>query len=269
MLPLPMSWKLGFIKQALTLVTLVVLLVLVVAWGVHFSLTLRARLRLQRHGDALAFSLAALEARAFNDFAATNRTIAAAYVAMNHAHISGAPAPPLEDGTPVETLGQLMDSAHASQCAVFAVTLGAVRKSVSRELYRLHDSPLPEPTAMEHTIGTVNAAEFSRTLEGRPCGEPGQAPETGCVKQGSCFMRFRAAPDSRYGFSEPRVYSYVAARLQEGDRDEKAALFTARAGYPPHGLGRGPPNMFAPLWQARLPDDSALETRGLFSEEGD
>jgi hypothetical protein len=267
MLPLPAPWKMGFLKQALVLVALVVVLTLVVAWGVTLSLTLRARLRLERQGDALAFSLAALEARAFNDFAATNRTIAAAYVAMNHAHISGAPAPPLEDGTPVETLNQLMDSAHASQCAVFAVTLGAVRKSVSRELYRLHDSPLPEPTGLEQTIGTVNAAEFSRTLEGLPCGVPGQAPETGCVSRGSCFMRFRAAPDSGYGFSEPRVYSYVAAWLQEGDRDEKAALFTARAGYPPQGLGQEALNMFAPLWEARLPNDSALETRGLFERD--
>ncbi|HYH98536.1 hypothetical protein [Hyalangium sp.] len=253
MLPLPASWKLGFLKQALVLVALVVVLTLVLAWGVTFSLTLRARLRLERQGDSLAFSLAALEARAFNDFAATNRTIAAAYVAMNHAHISGATVPTHADWAPVETLGQLMDSAHASQCAVFAVTLGAVRKGVARELYRLHDSPPPEPTWMEQTIGTVNAAEFSRTIEGMPCGVPGQAPETDCASRGSCFMRFRAAPDSGYGFSEPRVYSYVAARLQEGDRDEKAALFTARAGYPPQGLGQEPPNMFAPLWRARLP----------------
>jgi hypothetical protein len=62
------------------------LLALMVALSFNLSHALRAKTRLQQHSDALAYSMAIIEARTLNYFAVSNRAIAATYVAMNSAH---------------------------------------------------------------------------------------------------------------------------------------------------------------------------------------
>jgi len=278
MLPLLTSWKPGPLKHPVVLAALVLplALALALAWGFELTRTLGAHRRLQRHGDALALSLATLEAQALNDFATSNRTIAAAYVAMNHAHLSRAGALTLGDSPQdaptspprlVETLGQLMDTAHASQCARFAVTLGAVRKGASRGLNPLNERPGNEPMGLAQTIGLTNAAEFSRALEGRPCGDPRPLPEPGCMERGSCFMRFRADSASGDALTPPRVYTCVACGPQASGDDEEAALFMASTDYQPQEPGRKFPDLFAPFWRARLPTKSFPEIGGLLPSE--
>ncbi|HYH96524.1 hypothetical protein, partial [Hyalangium sp.] len=68
------------------------LLALMVALSFNLSHALRGKTRLQQHSDALAYSMATLEARSLNYFAISNRTIAASYVAMNSVHASMAAA---------------------------------------------------------------------------------------------------------------------------------------------------------------------------------
>ncbi len=73
--------------QALVLAALsLLLLALMMAFSFSLSHALREKTRLQQHSDALAYSMATLEARALNYFAVTNRSMAASYVAMNSAH---------------------------------------------------------------------------------------------------------------------------------------------------------------------------------------
>ncbi len=75
--------------QALVLGALSFLvLALMVTLSFNLSQGLRAKVSLQQHSDALAYSMAVMEARALNYYAVTNRAIAASYVAMNtlHAH---------------------------------------------------------------------------------------------------------------------------------------------------------------------------------------
>jgi hypothetical protein len=68
------------------------LLALMVALSFNLSHALRGKTRLQQHSDALAYSMAILEARALNYFAVSNRAIAASYVAMNSLHATQAAA---------------------------------------------------------------------------------------------------------------------------------------------------------------------------------
>lgn len=73
--------------QALVLACLsLLLLALMVALSFNLSHALREKTRLQQHSDAMAYSMAVLEARALNYFASSNRAIAASYVAMNSLH---------------------------------------------------------------------------------------------------------------------------------------------------------------------------------------
>jgi HAMP domain-containing protein len=73
--------------QALVLAALsMLLLALMVALSFNISHALRSKTRLQQHSDAMAYSMAILEARALNYFAVSNRAIAASYVAMNSVH---------------------------------------------------------------------------------------------------------------------------------------------------------------------------------------
>ena len=79
--------------QALVLAALsLLLLALMVALSFNLSHALRGKIRLQQHSDALAYSMAIIEARTLNYFAVSNRAIAATYVAMNsvHAHMAAA-----------------------------------------------------------------------------------------------------------------------------------------------------------------------------------
>jgi hypothetical protein len=104
-----------------------------------------------------------------------------------------------------------------------------------------------------------------------------------CASRGNCFMKFRANPDARRDWGQPRVYSYLTARLRVGNPDkapwelnpaatvtfdngpagsgelvlaprEGAALSKALVYY--HRLGeqgwREAPNMFNPYWRAKL-----------------
>jgi hypothetical protein len=68
------------------------LLALMVALSFNLSHALRGKTRLQQHSDALAYSMATIEARSLNYFAVSNRTIASSYVAMNSVHASMAAA---------------------------------------------------------------------------------------------------------------------------------------------------------------------------------
>jgi hypothetical protein len=65
---------------------------LMVTLSFNLSHALRQKMNLQQHSDALAYSMAVLEARALNYYAVGNRGIAASYVAMNsmHAYMSAA-----------------------------------------------------------------------------------------------------------------------------------------------------------------------------------
>lgn len=67
-------------------------LALMVTLSFNLSQALRAKISLQQHSDSLAYSMAVMEARAFNYSAVTNRTMAASYVAMNSLHASMAAA---------------------------------------------------------------------------------------------------------------------------------------------------------------------------------
>ncbi len=79
--------------QALVLAALSLLvLALMVALSFNLSHALRGKTRLQQHSDALAYSMATIEARTLNYFAVSNRAIAATYVAMNSVHASMAAA---------------------------------------------------------------------------------------------------------------------------------------------------------------------------------
>jgi hypothetical protein len=70
-----------------TLLTMALMLML------SFNLTnaIHEKIRLQSHSDAMAYSIAVVEARSFNYFAYTNRAEAAAYVTMCtlHAYMAG------------------------------------------------------------------------------------------------------------------------------------------------------------------------------------
>ncbi len=73
--------------QALVLAALSFLvLALMVTLSFNLSHALREKVNLQQHSDSLAYSMAVMEARAFNYYAASNRAIAASYVAMNTMH---------------------------------------------------------------------------------------------------------------------------------------------------------------------------------------
>ncbi|WP_049805225.1 pilus assembly protein TadG-related protein [Stigmatella aurantiaca] len=73
--------------QALVLACLsLLLLALMMLLSFNLSYALRQKTQLQQHSDAMAYSMAVLEARALNYFASSNRSIAASYVTMNNAH---------------------------------------------------------------------------------------------------------------------------------------------------------------------------------------
>jgi predicted transposase YbfD/YdcC len=73
--------------QALVLACLsLLLLALMMVLSFNLSHALRQKTQLQQHSDAMAYSMAVLEARAFNYFASSNRAIASTYVAMNNVH---------------------------------------------------------------------------------------------------------------------------------------------------------------------------------------
>ncbi|HZH13873.1 MAG TPA: hypothetical protein VE057_05880 [Archangium sp.] len=73
--------------QALVLAALSLLLLgLMVALSFGISHALRGKTRLQQHSDAMAYSMATVEARSLNYFAVSNRAIAASFVAMNSLH---------------------------------------------------------------------------------------------------------------------------------------------------------------------------------------
>ncbi|HZI09605.1 MAG TPA: hypothetical protein VE153_04380 [Myxococcus sp.] len=61
-------------------------LALMVTLSFNLSHALRQKMSLQQHSDALAYSMAVLEARALNYYAVGNRAIAGSYVAMNSLH---------------------------------------------------------------------------------------------------------------------------------------------------------------------------------------
>jgi hypothetical protein len=67
-------------------------LALMVTLSFNLSHALRQKMSLQQHSDALAYSMAVLEARALNYYAVGNRAIAGSYVAMNsiHAYVAAA-----------------------------------------------------------------------------------------------------------------------------------------------------------------------------------
>lgn len=73
--------------QALALgaVSLLVL-ALMLMLSFNLSQALHAKIQLQQHSDALAFSMATVEARALNYAAYSNRAIAASFVAITHLH---------------------------------------------------------------------------------------------------------------------------------------------------------------------------------------
>ncbi|MFP2907640.1 TadE/TadG family type IV pilus assembly protein [Pyxidicoccus sp. 3LFB2] len=62
------------------------ILALMVTLSFNLSHALRQKMSLQQHSDALAYSMAVLEARALNYYAVGNRAIAGSYVAMNSLH---------------------------------------------------------------------------------------------------------------------------------------------------------------------------------------
>jgi hypothetical protein len=73
--------------QALVLASLsLLLLALMVALSFNLSHALRQKTRLQQHSDAMAYSMAIIQARTLNYFASSNRAIAATFVAMNSVH---------------------------------------------------------------------------------------------------------------------------------------------------------------------------------------
>ncbi|WP_225413443.1 pilus assembly protein TadG-related protein [Stigmatella hybrida] len=73
--------------QALVLACLsLLLLALMSVLSFNLGHALREKTRLQQHSDALAYSMAVVEARALNYFAVSNRAIAASYAAMNSIH---------------------------------------------------------------------------------------------------------------------------------------------------------------------------------------
>ena len=73
--------------QALVLAALsLFLLALMVALSFNLSHALRQKTRLQQHSDAVAYSMAVLQARTLNYFAMSNRAIASTYVALNTVH---------------------------------------------------------------------------------------------------------------------------------------------------------------------------------------
>nr|WP_233278181.1 hypothetical protein [Myxococcus stipitatus] len=61
-------------------------LALMVTLSFNLSHALRQKMSLQQHSDAMAYSMAVLEARALNYYAVSNRAIAGSYVAMNSLH---------------------------------------------------------------------------------------------------------------------------------------------------------------------------------------
>jgi hypothetical protein len=61
-------------------------LALMVTLSFNLSHALRQKMSLQQHSDAMAYSMAVLEARALNYYAVSNRAIAGSYVAMNSVH---------------------------------------------------------------------------------------------------------------------------------------------------------------------------------------
>ncbi|WP_407739829.1 hypothetical protein [Hyalangium sp.] len=79
--------------QALVLASLsLFLLSLMVVLSFNLSHALRMKTRLQQHSDAVAYSMAVLQARTLNYYAMSNRAIASTFVAMNtvHAYMSAA-----------------------------------------------------------------------------------------------------------------------------------------------------------------------------------
>ncbi|SEU31767.1 pilus assembly protein TadG-related protein [Stigmatella erecta] len=73
--------------QALVLACLsLLLLAVMMLLSFNLSYALRQKTQLQQHSDALAYSMAVLEARSLNYFASSNRAIAASYVTMNNVH---------------------------------------------------------------------------------------------------------------------------------------------------------------------------------------
>ncbi|MDC0711809.1 pilus assembly protein TadG-related protein [Stigmatella sp. ncwal1] len=79
--------KSGKRGQALVLACLsLLLLALMMLLSFNLSYALRQKTQLQQHSDAMAYSMAVLEARALNYFASSNRAIASSYVAMNNVH---------------------------------------------------------------------------------------------------------------------------------------------------------------------------------------
>ncbi|WP_224247730.1 hypothetical protein [Hyalangium gracile] len=272
MFPLFTSWKRMPWRQRVApaaLVLLVTALVLVCVW---IGLSLQATIRRQRHGETQALTLAELEARTLNELAATNRTIAATYVVMNHMHASTLAAPGTQEpgAVPVversvDLLDQMMDAARSAQCTRFAVTFGEVR--------------LTEAGDMERTVGEINAAEFSEAMEGMPCGAPERRLETeraGCALREGCFSKFRFEHDSGHGCSQYHVYRYLPVRRLAGAEEEKSSLFMAHVGYQAPDTTQEPPNMFASSWRATLPEGPFRSTStpgglelgpGLFEKE--
>jgi hypothetical protein len=61
-------------------------LALMMTLSFNLSQALRQKVSLQQHSDTLAYSMAVMEARAFNYYAVSNRAIAGSYVAMNSMH---------------------------------------------------------------------------------------------------------------------------------------------------------------------------------------
>lgn len=73
--------------QALVLGSLCLfLLALMVALSFNLSHALRQKTRLQQHSDAMAYSMAILQARSLNYFAMSNRATGSTFVAMNTVH---------------------------------------------------------------------------------------------------------------------------------------------------------------------------------------
>lgn len=62
------------------------LLALMLMMSFNLSQALHEKIQLQQHSDSMTYSMAVVEARAFNYFAYSNRTMAAAYVAMATYH---------------------------------------------------------------------------------------------------------------------------------------------------------------------------------------
>lgn len=73
--------------QALALACVAMLVMaLMLMLSFNLSQALHEKIRLQQHSDALAYSMAIVEARSFNYYAASNRAMAASYSAMNSLH---------------------------------------------------------------------------------------------------------------------------------------------------------------------------------------